>query len=203
MINSVTTSTYATTAAKTNNTSTEESVASTAEKTTATKTATKTSKTDTYEKSNNTEYDKASVQAALKASEEAKTASFQKLLNSMLKTQYKKYSQSMPSSNIGSYFANLEVDPQTRAQAQADIAEDGYWGVKQTAGRILDFAKAIAGDDIDKLNEMKDAVNKGFKQAEQMWGGSLPGISGQTYDRVMQGFDEWEKSIAGSASVAE
>ncbi len=29
------------------------------------------------------------------------------------------------------------------AQAQADIADDGYWGVEQTSDRILDFAKSF------------------------------------------------------------
>lgn len=36
---------------------------------------------------------------------------------------------------------NFTVDEETQKQAQADIAEDGYWGVEQTSDRILDFAK--------------------------------------------------------------
>ncbi len=153
---------------------------------------------DTYEKgtSTNTSYDRAEAQKAVKAAENAKAQSMQTLLNSMLKTQYGKYLKAMPSSNLKNYFSNLEVDDATRLQAQQDISEDGYWGVKQTAGRILDFAKALAGDDPEKLEEMKAAVQKGFKLAEDMWGGSLPGISQQTYDKVMEGFDEWSKAIS-------
>ena len=41
----------------------------------------------------------------------------------------------------------LEVDPEVKAQAQKDIAEDGYWGVEQTSERLLSFAKALAGGD--------------------------------------------------------
>lgn len=152
-------------------------------------------KTDSYEKGKSTSFDRTEAQKAVKAAEAAKAESMQALLSSMLKTQYSKYAQAMPSSNLGKYFSNLEVDEATRLQAQKDIADDGYWGVEQTAGRILDFAKALAGDDLDKMNEMKAAVEKGFKIAEDLWGGSLPEISGRTYDRVMQGFDEWEKSI--------
>lgn len=36
---------------------------------------------------------------------------------------------------------NFTVDAATKAQAQADIAEDGYWGVSQTSQRLFDFGK--------------------------------------------------------------
>ena len=42
---------------------------------------------------------------------------------------------------------NFTVDPATKAQAQADIAEDGYWGVNQTSDRIIQFANALTGGD--------------------------------------------------------
>ncbi|MCR5404901.1 MAG: hypothetical protein K6E91_13945 [Butyrivibrio sp.] len=85
---------------------------------------------------------------------------------------------------------DFTVDAATKAQAQQDISEDGYWGVKQTSSRILDFAKALAGDDPDKLEHMRSAFEKGYKQAEKTWGGELPDISKQTFDAVMKGFDE-------------
>ena len=85
---------------------------------------------------------------------------------------------------------DFEVDAATKAQAQEDISENGYWGVKQTSERILDFAKALAGDDPDKLEQMRSAFEKGYKQAEKTWGGELPDISKQTFDAVMKGFDE-------------
>ncbi len=53
--------------------------------------------------------------------------------------------------------------------AQADIAEDGYWGVEQTSDRILDFAKALSGDDPDKADAMLEAFKKGFEQATKSW----------------------------------
>lgn len=84
----------------------------------------------------------------------------------------------------------VNVDPATKAQAQADIAEDGYWGVKQTSDRIIDFAVALTGGDPSKLDKMVDAFKKGYEQAEKTWGGELPDICKQTYDRVLQKFDE-------------
>lgn len=86
---------------------------------------------------------------------------------------------------------NFTVDAATKAQAQADIAEDGYWGVNQTSDRIIDFAKALCGGDPDKIEEMREAFEKGFKQAEETWGGELPDISKRTYEAVMEKFDAW------------
>lgn len=88
---------------------------------------------------------------------------------------------------------NFTVDAQTKADAEAAISEDGYWGVKQTSERIFDFAKALAGDDPDQMKKMQDAVEKGFKQAEDAWGGSLPGICGDTKSAINKLFDDYYK----------
>ena len=86
---------------------------------------------------------------------------------------------------------NFTVTADVKAQAQADIAEDGYWGVNQTSDRILDFAKALSGNDKSKAQELLDAFKKGFNQATKAWGGTLPDISQQTYDKVLEKFDSW------------
>lgn len=98
---------------------------------------------------------------------------------------------------------NFTVDPATKAQAQADIAEDGYWGVKQTSQRILDFANALTGGDPSQIEKMRDAFKKGYEQAEKTWGGKLPDISQQTYDAVMKGFDDMAAAANGTAAVSE
>ena len=69
------------------------------------------------------------------------------------------------SQGLKSLFENLTVDADTIAQAQKDIAEDGYWGVEKTSDRILDFAKALSGGDKDKADELLNAFKKGFSQA--------------------------------------
>ena len=89
---------------------------------------------------------------------------------------------------------NFTVDAATKAQAQADIAEDGYWGVNQTSDRILDFAKALAGNDPSKANAMLDAFKEGFKQATKSWGKDLPSISQDTYNAVEKKFQDWANS---------
>ena len=91
---------------------------------------------------------------------------------------------------------DFTVDAATKAQAEADIAEDGYWGVKQTSERILDFATTLAGNDPEKLEKMRAAFEKGYAQAEKTWGGELPEISKKTFDAVMKGFDELTGKIS-------
>jgi len=76
-------------------------------------------------------------------------------------------------------------------EAKANISEGGYWGVEQTANRILDFAKALSGGDPSKLETLKNAVLKGFDAAEKIWGGKLPSISYETKQKVLEGFEAW------------
>ena len=86
---------------------------------------------------------------------------------------------------------NYSVDAKTKAEAQAAISEDGYWGASKTSQRIFDFAHALAGDDVEKMKEMQAAVEKGFKQAEEAWGGSLPSICGDTHAAIGKLFDDF------------
>ena len=87
---------------------------------------------------------------------------------------------------------DFTVDEATRARAQADIADDGYWGVDQTSDRILDFAKALSGNDPEKADLLLDAFKKGFKEATKSWGQDLPDISQRTYDAVVEKFNKWK-----------
>lgn len=89
---------------------------------------------------------------------------------------------------------NFTVDANTKAQAQKDIAEDGYWGVTQTSQRLFDFASALAGDDVDKMKEMQKAMEKGFKEATGAWGKDLPEISSKTLDAANKLFEDYYKS---------
>lgn len=96
---------------------------------------------------------------------------------------------------------DFTVDAATKAQAQADIAEDGYWGIEATSDRILDFAKALTGGDPSKIEEMRDAFKKGFEQATKTWGGELPEISQKTYEATMAKFDAWANEANGTSNV--
>lgn len=130
--------------------------------------------------------------AKLKADADARTEQLRSLVEKMMSKQTDAYGKA---NNIWKFLAsgNYTVDPATKAQAQADIAEDGYWGVSQTSSRILDFATALTGGDPSKIEEMRAAFKKGYEQAEKTWGGKLPEISQKTYDAVMEGFDKLAK----------
>ena len=97
----------------------------------------------------------------------------------------------------------VTVTAAEKAQAQRDISEDGYYGVKQTSQRLFDFACALAGDDVDKMKEMQKAMEKGFKLATKSWGKELPGICGETFDAANKLFDEYYKSKDPGASLSE
>lgn len=89
----------------------------------------------------------------------------------------------------------VKVDPQTRAEAQELISEDGYWGVEKTSDRIVQFAIAAAGNDPGKIEAIKAAVEKGFAMASDALGGVLPEISSKTHDAVMEKLDAWAESV--------
>lgn len=131
----------------------------------------------------------------LKADAEARTAQLRSLVEKIMLGQGNAIGTA---DDIWSFLrtGNFTVDAATKAQAQADIAEDGYWGVTQTSDRIVDFAKALCGGDPDKIEEMREAFEKGFKQAQETWGGELPEISQKTYDAVMEKFDTWAAESA-------
>lgn len=98
----------------------------------------------------------------------------------------------------------VNVSATERAQAQKDIGEDGYWGVKQTSQRLFDFACALAGDDVEKMKKMQAAMEKGFKLATKSWGkDKLPGICGETFDAANRLFEEYYKSKESEALSAE
>ena len=159
---------------------------------------------DVYEKSDDSsktssvyskDADRAKIIQQLKADDEVRQQQLLEIVQKMMGKQAKSYgiaNSDNQNDSIWSFLAkgDFTVDAATKAQAQEDISEDGYWGVKQTSERILDFAKALAGDDPDKLEKMRSAFEKGYAQAEKTWGGKLPEISSQTYEAVMKGFDE-------------
>ena len=93
---------------------------------------------------------------------------------------------------------NYTVDAKTKAEAQEAISEDGFWGVKNTSQRIFDFAYALAGDDPEKMKKMQAAVEKGFEQATQAWGKSLPSIAQETHSAIGDLFDSYYEK-AGKA----
>lgn len=71
---------------------------------------------------------------------------------------------------------------------------EDYWGAEATAMRIFEFAKNLSGDNVEFADTLRDAFIKGYGLAAKTYGGKdkLPGVCGETYDRVLELFDEWQ-----------
>lgn len=85
----------------------------------------------------------------------------------------------------------IDISEISQEEAVELISEDGYFGVEKTSDRIVDLAIAAAGGDTSKLAVIKEGVEKGFNEAMEIFGGSLPDISYDTYDAVMSKLDTW------------
>lgn len=143
------------------------------------------SKTDTNTKAQNS-----ALIAKMKADSDSRISQLRGIVEQMMSKQGVAIGKA---DNMWSFLAggNFTVTAEQKAQAQADIAEDGYWGVTQTSDRIVDFAKALSGGDKSKAEELLNAFKKGFGEATKSWGKELPEISQKTYDAVIEKFDAW------------
>lgn len=155
-----------------------------------------------YEKGTTTE-NKATYSINKKSASD-RAAIVEQMKNDMLNRQsqlsslvQKMFSKQSGTSKLADLFSsdNLKnVSAADIAQAKEDVSEDGYWGVKQTSQRLFDFASALAGDDVEKMQKMQAAIEKGFKQATKAWGQELPGICKDTFDATNKLFDDYYAS---------
>ncbi len=152
-----------------------------------------------YEKSNT---DRTAIIEMLKADSESRVNNFKNMVQEMLTKQGFAVKNS---DDIWRLLAkgNFTVDAKTAQEAKEAISEDGEWGVNKTAQRMFDFAKAYAGDDLEKMEKMMNAFEKGFKQAEELWGGKLPEISYQTQDKMYALYDEYKANLSEDGTVTE
>lgn len=118
------------------------------------------------------------------------TESLRYLVEKLIEKQGKKVGDVLSGKDV------LVVDAETRAEAEKMISEDGDWGIDAVSSRLVDFAKAISGGDQSKLDELKSAIEEGFKQAKEALGGSLPDICQKTYEETMNKLDEWGNTEA-------
>ena len=139
-----------------------------------------------------TDSQRSSLVAKMQADQEARQNQLMNMVQQLFNKQANSYGQS---TDMWQFLASgkFTVDAATKSQAQADIAEDGYYGVKKTSERMFEFAMALSGGDVDKMKELQSAVEKGYKQAEKTWGGKLPDISKQTLDATNQLFEDYYK----------
>ena len=157
-----------------------------------------------YSKMKMNKADKTAIAEQMKANMEENKRQLMALVQKTLSGQVGTYGKA----NEDSVWKTLAsgkytVDAATKAQAQKDISEDGYWGVKQTSQRLFDFASALAGDDVDKMKDMQKAMEKGFKLATKAWGRELPKISQDTLDAANKLFEDYYRSKEQDKTIPE
>ena len=149
-----------------------------------------------YEKSNVSTSKKVNAEtiAKLKQDAETRTQQLRGIVEKMMLNQGRTFTNA---TDIYAFLrsGDYEVDAATKAQAQADIAEDGYWGVEQTSDRLVSFAQALAGGDASKADEMIAAVKKGFEEATKEWGDTLPDICQKTLDATIEKLNKWKETL--------
>lgn len=136
----------------------------------------------------------------MKEDQRARQEQLMALVTNMLNGQGKAVSIATNDDSLWKVLAkgDFTVDAVTKKQAQEDISEDGYWGVKQTSQRMFDFALALSGGDKDKMKSMQAAMEKGYKQATAAWGRKMPDITKQTMEAANKLFDDYYKSDAAN-----
>ena len=140
--------------------------------------------------------DYSSIVASMKKELSSKNEQLQNLVNKLLSNQAKKYI------SLYDMFKDIQVDEQTKIQAQKDISDDGYWGVEQTSDRLVSMAKALSGGDSSKADAMISAIEKGFDEATKAWGDKLPDICQKTIDAAKQKLQNWRDGGSDAATEA-
>lgn len=140
----------------------------------------------------NTVKDYSSVVKKMRSELNTKNQQLQNLVNQLLNKQANKYT------SLADLFKNATADPATIAQAQKDIADDGYWGVEQTSDRFVSMAQALSGGDPTKADQMIAAIKKGYEQAAKAWGDKLPDICQKTIDSATKKLEAWRDGLSAS-----
>lgn len=125
------------------------------------------------------------------------------LKNQLLQDMVSKLISGQATSKSNSFFLEDELKKILSENSFEQTEEDAdYWSADSVATRIYDFARSLAGDDSSMFDTLKNAFEKGFGEAEGLFNSSkkLPDVCYETYDKVMEMFDEWEAEINGTAT---
>lgn len=78
----------------------------------------------------------------------------------------------------------------SQEEAQKLVEDDGFFGVQNTAQRLIDFVLNGSGGDEGMLKAGREGIMQGFKEAESLWGGKLPDIAYETINKAMEELDK-------------
>ncbi len=89
------------------------------------------------------------------------------------------------------FLKDIGYEGQSLAELSKDeaaklVSEDGFFGVDKTSQRIADFIINGANGDEGMLRAGREGMLQGFKDAESIWGGTLPEISQNTIAKAIE-----------------
>ncbi|MGH4139229.1 hypothetical protein [Clostridium sp.] len=101
--------------------------------------------------------------------------------------------------SVENAYPKLATTPEGANEA---IEEGGVYSVTAVADRIMAMAQSLAGDNPDKIQQMRVAVEKGFAQAgldfKDATRSDLPQICKNTCSEVMKRFDELQNKTSSA-----
>ena len=148
-------------------------------------------------------YSKESITKTVEELEEQRTQAFVSMIQKMFEAQGNSGFLSVADirKNISLNFTQEDIEA-----AKESVSDGGFYSVDAVSTRIMDMAMALAGDNPDKIELMRDAVIKGFGQAAKTLGlkeDDMPDITRNTYKEVMKRFDDWKDSYQKEEETTE
>ena len=87
-------------------------------------------------------------------------------------------------------FENMPRHAPASTELQEKLVGDGEWSVDTLTGQIIDYAKELAGDDPEKLSQLRDAfVRAHANYALEHGNGVTTGVTAQTFAETLREFD--------------
>jgi hypothetical protein len=93
----------------------------------------------------------------------------------------------------------IDINKLTPEKAKSLVANDDHWKPEQTAARITAFSITIAGNDPNKIDKIRENIDKGFLLAKETLGGVSPDRFSETYATVMQKINDWAQKTDNTA----
>ena len=80
-----------------------------------------------------------------------------------------------------------------------------YWSVENTAGRLFDFAVGLfpGGDREEHAQRMVRAMEVGYEEAREAFGGWLPPIARETVDLAAEMLEEWAEGASSTQPTSQ
>jgi hypothetical protein len=87
-------------------------------------------------------------------------------------------------------FDDVSIDEIAREEAAKLIGPGGELSPEKVSDRIVNFAIGVFGGDKSKIDIIRDSIDRGFGEAENILG-ELADVSKDTYQLIQEKLDQW------------